>query len=229
MRTFGACAAERCACDNIPRLRSARLRHRIRENSKEELPARQPLQPQIIFFFHRLRSHTTLSGISIPADKELPLAFSSGILIGREAPRNRPSFLSYFRRVPSPAEPAHAGPEPAGRLRKPDARAAPFRKKAPVYHTNLCLPAARRESRILLGGARSIAADIRRRTRERSSTHLAASLSTSDLERTPDRDRPRSERRNARSKPPGASVASDNSLDSSRDRFVPSRSPAPSP
>lgn len=109
MRTFGACAAERCACDNTPRGRSARLRHRIRENSQEKLPARQPLQPQIIYLFIRLRSHTIPSEISIPADKELPLEWSSGILIGRAPPRNRPSFLSHFRRVPSPAGPAHAG------------------------------------------------------------------------------------------------------------------------
>ena len=128
-----------------------------------------PCSHKSFSFFIRLRSHTTLSGISIPADKELPLAFSSGILIGREPPRNRPSFLSYFRRVPSPAEPAHAGPEPAGRLRKPDARAAPFRKKAPVYQP---LPSC--------GASRIANSPLRRalHRRRHSSTHARALLDT---------------------------------------------------
>ena len=110
-----------------------------------------------------------LDSRSLQIRNYLPLAFSSGILIGREPPRNRPSFLSYFRRVPSPAEPAHAGPEPAGRLRKPDARAAPFRKKAPVNQPlSTC------------GASRIANSPLRRalHRRRHSSTHARALLDT---------------------------------------------------
>ena len=142
LRTFGACAAERCACDNIPRLRSARLRHRIRENSKEELPARQPLQPQIIFFFidcvpirlflesrslqirNYLRILVRDFDWSRATAKQTVISelFSSGAVPGRT--RTRGSRTS--------------GPSSKAR------RARRLSVKRRLF-TNLCLPAARRE------------------------------------------------------------------------------------